>query len=281
MTGMSVLFFFNGIFNPIFRQHRIFFHFLFFVVLESILFCQTQIQPEMWTNTALNQLIPTGHHLILLGPGENIVVDTEFAVFIRAVFAHMEYTTVLTTTKLVLFNICVNGLNIWTLSAFAVTFFGILTPSFFMGQNVMGLGFGALKLIGLVIITAGVAVLMERIQRQKFLAERLLSHQMHVAVTADGILNHMLKNTLADAAGCIELFLAGAASFQALNDSVHCLRRGMKACKQRQVYLKMVSGEYVAVQNTVNLKELGSSLWLGVGCGGSSSISRSYWTVRC
>jgi len=128
---------------------------------------------------------------------------------------------------------------------------------------VIGIVFGALELVGLIVITAGVAVLMERIQREKFLAERLLSHQMHVAVTADGILNHMLKNTLADAAGCIELFLAGASPPEVLTDSVHCLRRGMKACKQRQVYLKLVAEEYVPVENAVNLREVGEQLLAG------------------
>jgi len=263
MACISIFFFANGIFNAVFRRHRIFWHFIFFVALECILVSLTQIQPESWANGAVHQLIPTGHHLALQGPDETIGLDAEFHVFISGIFGRMEITQLFSSTKLVLFNLCVNGLNIWSLWAFAIPFVAIFTVSFFLEQTMSGILVDAFQSTGLVIMTSGLAILMERIQRQKFLAERLLRQQMHVAVTADGILNHMLKNTLADAAGSIELFLAGASSSEVLHDSVHCLRRGMKACKQRQVYVKLVAGEYVPVENEVDLQAFGEDLIAG------------------
>eukprot|EP00669_Euglena_mutabilis_P011485 TRINITY_DN6117_c0_g1_i2.p1 TRINITY_DN6117_c0_g1~~TRINITY_DN6117_c0_g1_i2.p1 ORF type:complete len:518 (+),score=90.83 TRINITY_DN6117_c0_g1_i2:217-1554(+) len=115
----------------------------------------------------------------------------------------------------------------------------------------------------LLMMYVAMGMLVERVHRQRFLAQILLQKQMHSAMTADSILNHMLKNTLADAAAHIELFLAGSAPTCALQDSVLCLRRGMKACKQRQLYLKLVAGEYVPVQNAVHLKEFGEQLVAG------------------
>jgi len=263
MAGISAFFFANGIFNPIFRRHRIFWHFMFFVALECALVCLTQIQPEMWAKAAVHQMIPTGHHLALQGPNDTIMLDAEFNTFIQAVFGRVELSAIFSNTKLVLFNLCVNGFNIWTLWALATTFVAIFSVGFFLGQPMLVILFVAIQILGLLIMTSGLAVLMERIQRQKFLAERLLSQQMHVAVTADDILNHMLKNTLADAAGYIELFLAGASTSEVLHDSVHCLRRGMKACKQRQVYVKLVAGEYVPVQNEVDLRAFAEDLIAG------------------
>lgn len=43
----------------------------------------------------------------------------------------------------------------------------------------------------------------------------------------------------------IEVYLDGSGHKSTLEDSVASLRRGMMACKERQVYLKLVSGEYV------------------------------------
>eukprot|EP00667_Euglena_gracilis_P008154 EG_transcript_8240 len=106
-------------------------------------------------------------------------------------------------------------------------------------------------------------ILFERLRRTNFLNEMLLTREMQAAQMADSMLNHTLKNLLADVAATIEVYLAGEALSSTLEDSVTCLRRGMMACKERQVYLKLVSGEYVPVTQAVSLKELGAQLSAG------------------
>eukprot|EP00668_Euglena_longa_P010449 GGOE01012656.1.p1 GENE.GGOE01012656.1~~GGOE01012656.1.p1 ORF type:complete len:429 (-),score=103.92 GGOE01012656.1:633-1919(-) len=106
---------------------------------------------------------------------------------------------------------------------------------------------------------------MERLRRTSFLNEALLTRELHASQMADSMLNHTLKNLLADVVANIEVFLAGEAPSGTLEDSVACLRRGLVACKERQVYLKLVSGEYIPVSHLVNLKEFGQQLAAGRG----------------
>eukprot|EP00667_Euglena_gracilis_P004969 EG_transcript_4998 len=107
------------------------------------------------------------------------------------------------------------------------------------------------------------SILVERLRRTSFLNEALLTREMQAAQLADSMLNHTLKNLLADVVASLEVYLAGEAPSGTLEDSVTCLRRGMMACKERQVYLKLVSGEYVPVSQAVNLKEFGAQLSAG------------------
>eukprot|EP00669_Euglena_mutabilis_P003653 TRINITY_DN14664_c0_g1_i1.p1 TRINITY_DN14664_c0_g1~~TRINITY_DN14664_c0_g1_i1.p1 ORF type:complete len:457 (+),score=94.21 TRINITY_DN14664_c0_g1_i1:82-1371(+) len=118
--------------------------------------------------------------------------------------------------------------------------------------------------LGLLIVTlCALALLLERIQRQKFLAEVLLQQQMHAAETADSILNHMLKNTFADVAGYVELYLGGKATNDVLQDAMLCLRRGMRVCKERQAYLKVVAGTYTPMLHPVRLTDFARDLVAG------------------
>jgi hypothetical protein len=68
---------------------------------------------------------------------------------------------------------------------------------------------------------------------------------------------------LADVAGYIELFLAASVPVEVLYDGLACLRRGMKACRDRQAYLKLVAGTYSPVASAVDLRELGEELLAG------------------
>eukprot|EP00667_Euglena_gracilis_P003777 EG_transcript_3787 len=108
-----------------------------------------------------------------------------------------------------------------------------------------------------------VSILMERLRRTTFLNEALLTREMQASQMADSMLNHTLKNLLADVAASLEVYLAGEAPSGALEDSVTCLRRGMMACKERQVYLKLVSGQYAPVTQEVNLRSFGRELSAG------------------
>ena len=63
------------------------------------------------------------------------------------------------------------------------------------------------------------------------------------AQRADNVLNHILKNRMADASGCIDLFQSGG-SEALLVQAQDILFRAMWWCKLRQAMLSIVSGEY-------------------------------------
>eukprot|EP00668_Euglena_longa_P036242 GGOE01046580.1.p1 GENE.GGOE01046580.1~~GGOE01046580.1.p1 ORF type:complete len:493 (-),score=84.55 GGOE01046580.1:483-1961(-) len=107
------------------------------------------------------------------------------------------------------------------------------------------------------------AVVSERSSRSQFLTETLLARELHASQTADSILNHTLKNILSDAAATLELYLAGQGERDTLESAIGGLRRGMRACKNRQVYLKLVGGEYAPHQHTVDLQEFVKELVAG------------------
>eukprot|EP00668_Euglena_longa_P003879 GGOE01004544.1.p1 GENE.GGOE01004544.1~~GGOE01004544.1.p1 ORF type:complete len:743 (-),score=201.65 GGOE01004544.1:1991-4114(-) len=94
-------------------------------------------------------------------------------------------------------------------------------------------------------------------------ARDLEAAQKEASQKADSILNHILKNIMADAAGCVELFVGGAAESEALHQAADCLYRGMRWCKQRQTILRIASGSYSPVLASVSLQELGDSLVQG------------------
>ena len=81
-----------------------------------------------------------------------------------------------------------------------------------------------------------VMCVLERARRSAFLAEELLMLEMEASQMADSVLNQTLKNTLADVAGNIEIFMARAwrepGGFCCLT-LFHCFSR----CKIYDVYI--------------------------------------------
>ena len=108
-------------------------------------------------------------------------------------------------------------------------------------------------------------------RRHSFLLERFFEEALRVQVNAgrhaDSILNHTLKNTMADAAGSIELFLERrqnrGESEVHLQHAAAALRRGMRSCRNRQAYLHLVAGNYVVSLQRLNLKEWVTDLTTG------------------
>jgi len=256
----------NGFVNPVFKRHRVFFHFLFCVTLMGALVATCLYEPTGQTNFWYSQFIPDGQSLVLEGPidGRSVQNDAFRALIAQILMAQMELSNIVTYTAVAQFQLSLNGLSRWTILGHGTIFsFCVMANSLLVTQSFISMIFGILhRLLNLVLFLI-LGLLTERIQRQRFLAQTLLERHMHSAMTADSILNHMLKNTLADAAAYIELFLAGSVPTAALQDSVLCLRRGMKACKQRQLYLKLVEGNYAPVQNVVSLREFGEQLVAG------------------
>eukprot|EP00668_Euglena_longa_P015922 GGOE01020100.1.p1 GENE.GGOE01020100.1~~GGOE01020100.1.p1 ORF type:complete len:457 (-),score=116.58 GGOE01020100.1:690-2060(-) len=107
------------------------------------------------------------------------------------------------------------------------------------------------------------ALVIERVQRSKALVEDRLIQEIRASQTADSVLNHSLKNTMADVAGHIETYCGGHAAINTLEDAMACLRRGMRICKERQVFLQLAAGEYRPMRNVVPLREFGEQLLAG------------------
>ena len=101
-------------------------------------------------------------------------------------------------------------------------------------------------------------------RRRQFRLERSFQAALLVALEAsrkaDSILNHTLKNTMADAAADMELFLTNTdlpePSVRHLRLSMATLRRGMRACRHRQAYIKLESGGYQPSLQPVQLSAL-------------------------
>jgi len=181
-------------------------------------------------------------------------------------------------------HLLLTGLNIWTLLGYGYVFISATIMLWLSQQSGAATLFNILHLAFLVVTFTALAGLLERIQRQKFLAEMLLEQQMRASETADSILNHTLKNILADVAAFIELFLTDRAPRGVLEDALACLRRGVKACKERQVYLKLVVGTYSPVAHTVDLEGFTQELvagWLVMTSGitGTASFDRTLLTL--
>ena len=96
--------------------------------------------------------------------------------------------------------------------------------------------------------------------------EELLKTAISSSQKADSILNHTLKNTMADAVGCMEVFLASNtenAEAQSLLQSIETLRRGMVTCHNRESYVQLCAGTYSSTPQTFELQPWAASLTAG------------------
>ena len=86
---------------------------------------------------------------------------------------------------------------------------------------------------------------------------------------ADSVLNHLLKNTMADAGGCIDMFQQRTAETVAMRDrallskAADFLFRGMWWCKLREGMLRMVAGRYETELVPTNLQGITQDLTRG------------------
>eukprot|EP00667_Euglena_gracilis_P003482 EG_transcript_3492 len=156
------------------------------------------------------------------------------------------------------------GLNPWTVGTVVgmnvlITTGVVSTPFLPVSTKV----FNPCTMIALSILSMMFAAAFERMQRRNFGAERLLQWELQASQMADSVLNHSLKNTLADVAGNIEMFLAGALPGKALEDCIVSLWRGIRGCKARHSYLRIAAGEYRPVVNAIPLQDFGRQLLAG------------------
>eukprot|EP00668_Euglena_longa_P027935 GGOE01034992.1.p1 GENE.GGOE01034992.1~~GGOE01034992.1.p1 ORF type:complete len:683 (-),score=239.65 GGOE01034992.1:312-2279(-) len=84
--------------------------------------------------------------------------------------------------------------------------------------------------------------------------------QRQASQKADTMLNHILKNIMAEAHGCIDLFFGQRDGEGGADDHLHraqeSLERGMRWCKKRQVMVQVNSGDYTPILAPTNLRKL-------------------------
>ena len=86
---------------------------------------------------------------------------------------------------------------------------------------------------------------------------------------ADSLLNHGLKNTMADAAGNLDIFLSefernrGQVNVRLLKMSRESLQRGMMSCHSRAIYVKLSAGVWQPDLAPVNLPAFAEALIQG------------------
>jgi len=262
-------FFLNGLFNERSRRYTIFINFLFSIITISTLVAMMFVYPELWTGDKMIENIPEGGHMYTGSDCSNLeVFDGQFQYFLVHTYIQYYWLTVFAIIQIPMMHFCLTGLNVWSLLGYGYVLISSSVMLCLSALSTWSLSYPAtffniLNLTSLVMTYVVLAILLERIQRRKFLAETLLEQQMRASETADSILNHTLKNILADVAAYIDLFLTGGASQEVLVDALACLRRGVKACKERQVYLKLVMGSYAAVANPVDLEAFTEDLVAG------------------
>eukprot|EP00667_Euglena_gracilis_P005032 EG_transcript_5063 len=224
--------------------------------------------PQLVATASANsytKLVPSPlHHVVLVGPNGELNVD-------RQLFTTLERTAASWAVSLSMFKLqpvqmhtAFTGLTPYTMPTMVLTVLAMgfsfgFTPS--IGTSDLAWAITFLFLNALFFLKLGVVV--ECWARTQFLTGAFLARELHASQTADNILNHTLKNILADASGTIELFLADAVERHVLETAMDCLRRGLRACRERQVYLKLVAGEYLPVLNAVDLEEFGRELVAG------------------
>eukprot|EP00667_Euglena_gracilis_P007148 EG_transcript_7213 len=107
------------------------------------------------------------------------------------------------------------------------------------------------------------------LEREAEALQRLADHEKRTretAVEADSILNHMLKNIMADAAGLIWLHTANVSANSIPSDlqqALGCLDRGMQWCRRRQALVRIAAGAYRLSRLPVDLREFGEALATG------------------
>eukprot|EP00669_Euglena_mutabilis_P001954 TRINITY_DN1254_c0_g1_i1.p1 TRINITY_DN1254_c0_g1~~TRINITY_DN1254_c0_g1_i1.p1 ORF type:complete len:508 (+),score=61.94 TRINITY_DN1254_c0_g1_i1:24-1526(+) len=242
------------------RNYMVFIHFVFAILRIAERGALIGIETPTLVAGIVSEWIPADHHLAVLAPdGGSTIKDAAFLGLVTQLLNTTAVVLMYLTDNTVLFHLCLTGLNVWTLVGCTATItWAALTVAVIWkaAPSWETVWIGGSNLLMFILL----ATLLERVQRLKFLAEILLERQMHAVETADTILNHTLKNILADVASYIELFLAGSAPPEVLKDGLSCLRRGMRACKERQAYVRLVAGEYVPVRRATNLRHFAEDL---------------------
>eukprot|EP00667_Euglena_gracilis_P003956 EG_transcript_3966 len=240
-------------------------HFVFCTIRIALCAAKIPISANASYASAMQYWLPSGSHLLQQDDADHLeVVDLAFSNLMK--ISHSNFFIILGYVEMgnIWMFLAMMGLNVYTLVGFALLL-AVAVPSVLLVPYTTSL---ALVDTICVVLTytvtyVSLAVIIERIQRSRALVQDRLVGEMRAAQTADSVLNHSLKNTMADVAGHIETFCGGSAPRSTLEDALACLRRGMRICKERQVFLQLAAGEYRPMRNVVSLRELGEQLVAG------------------
>ena len=163
------------------------------------------------------------------------------------------------------------GLHLSTLAGVLLVapfFFGGLALQGYHMLNPIFVTYMTSILVWFVFVALGVAHFRRSRFESEYRFETQLAESIEASRKADSILNHTLKNTMADASTCLELYLAAlgdtvSSGVGHLRRSQECLRRGMMNCHNRETYLKLSSGTYRPLCSTVQLAAFANDLVTG------------------
>ena len=110
----------------------------------------------------------------------------------------------------------------------------------------------------------GIASFRRRCFNLQYEFEERLEASVASSGAADSILNHTLKNMMADAAGGLEIYLEGdRTNSHAVVTAIECLQRGMVSCHNRESYMQLCRGTYSSTAETLDLRKWADSLMAG------------------
>ena len=154
--------------------------------------------------------------------------------------------------------------------------FGIVVwPSLALLSGYAAVGYVAVCIGHMLVLLFSAIFIATRSRRLSFSLQQSFeeAHATHVASAeaarkADSILNHTLKNTMADAVGEITLFFEamkaqGQSPSPQLQLAVASLQRGMRSCQQRQAFIQLVSSTYSVALRPVRVVEFVQMLTAG------------------
>eukprot|EP00667_Euglena_gracilis_P001655 EG_transcript_1655 len=240
-------------FVPLARRNVIPAQAAFSCLLGCLLSAMIPVQYASWAEDA-EALRPVGYPL---------AVTDHLLDYVRVILARQSILYCWVWVMVQCVPLALAGLRVWTIVAYSCTFVAFVSLTFLCPVTITGVvNCVILTLCGLLAFALLSSVL-ERSRRCYFLAQSQLAQELHASQLADSVLNHTLKNILADVAANLEVFLAGAADHSLLEDSVACLRRGMRSCKDRQVYLKLTAGNYQPTLKPVRLSRLAQQVGMG------------------
>ena len=135
--------------------------------------------------------------------------------------------------------------------------FAIISPNVSLGPAL----FALVTRVMVFLMFSVLCYWIKRMMMFHHVTEMELEMNLEASQEADSVLNHSLKNRMADAAGEVELFLSTyTGPHDALLECIKSLRRGMQMCQHRQAFLRLAAGKYETRMMPVNLPEFGNSL---------------------
>eukprot|EP00668_Euglena_longa_P037468 GGOE01048242.1.p1 GENE.GGOE01048242.1~~GGOE01048242.1.p1 ORF type:complete len:870 (-),score=250.93 GGOE01048242.1:117-2534(-) len=241
--------------------------------VEEIRTLRNALYEPLWSNVTAPAM-PVSHHRVQVnGQPYMVVVATLFSSgnFRATVLWYQPWTEV--QANVVLLIVGISALTVVSTVVLSVMgTFGILRPLIHLGRSMRtvahnlkyGDGGGGAGLVQRHSIFREVYAIQTDFETivMDFLG---FSSTRKASEQADTVLNHILKNTMADAAACIQLYADGKASQVSpdLSQAVTCLARGMQWCRKRHVLLRMSAGDYLPAMHPVSLGEFGEQLVRG------------------